>query len=306
MKKWLDTELKDAIKDYLAFLPKKEMELKYNRTMHNISQKMHTLKITRGYNLIKVNNNDVIKDYLEGLSLEKLANKYGVSLFIISRVLKNNKIYQRRITKKYNFDENYFSNIDSEEKAYFLGYLFADGNNNIKEKKVTLHLHKKDLVILDKFALLLKLQSPIKITNKGHIVLLINSPKISQDLYNLGCTNQKTFTLKFPDTLPNNLIHHFIRGYFDGDGCICYSDTKLHFNLVSTENFITEVQKLFINIIGLNKTKIVKNGKVYILRYSGNINCWKIMNYLYQDSNIFLERKFNIFKKYAHEKTNKL
>lgn len=296
MKKWQKDELDSAILDYLNFLPKKEMEIKYNRTIHNIAVKMHSINITRGYNLIKLNNEKIISDYLSNISIDKIALDNNVCNDVINRILKENNVQKRRITKKYQFNENYFKTIDSEKKAYFLGFLFADGCNITTESKIRIIIHKKDISILEKFKIELENNRPI-IIKKDYAILTINSPIISKDLFDLGCVNKKTLILKFPTNIPDHLINHFIRGYFDGDGCICYSCNKLHFNTVSTLEFLEKLQNIFVEEIGLNKTKIDKSGKARIIRYSGNNNCHKIMNFLYKDATIYFERKYNIFLK---------
>lgn len=296
MKKWGDIELRNATSDFLNFIDKKELEKKYGRKFHNIVVKMQSIGITRGFEPLIENIKDVVREYESGVSAKKIAETHDVDASVIKRILISNNISIRRVSKKYYFNEAYFQKINSEDKAYFLGLLFADGCNVISERKTRLTVQTEDNYILDVFKKHLLLNKPVSHKEK-YSVLAINSPQISKDLFKLGCTNKKSLTLKFPKKVPIRLMRHFIRGYFDGDGCISLGVGGFHFNMVSTTSFLNEVQKIFCKKLGLSKTKFqsAKNPKVKILKYSGRINCLKIKLYLYKDATIFLKRKFNKF-----------
>ena len=128
--------------------------------------------------------------------------------------------------RKYTLNINYFDNINSEEKAYFLGFLYADGHNQKTKGTVRLILSKKDDNILKKFAYLVETNNPIKynvITIKGKKYdsagLYMNSVHMCKKLESYGMTQKKSLTVEFP-YINNKYLHHFIRGYFDGDGSI--------------------------------------------------------------------------------------
>jgi hypothetical protein len=78
----------------------------------------------------------------------------------------------------------------------------------------------------------------------------IYNTKIVSDLYKHGCVNNKTFKIKLPK-LREDLIRHFIRGYFDGDGCISLPNIKI----LGNEDFISSLQKfrLYVNIFKLSR-----------------------------------------------------
>jgi hypothetical protein len=106
--------------------------------------------------------------------------------------------------------------------------------------------------------------------------------------------------LKFPK-LRKDLIRHFIRGYFDGDGCISQSGKYPMFSIVSTKNFLTSIQNILVKNLGLSKTKFMirhpKNGNnIRTLMYGSYGNCIPIYHYLYDDASIFLKRKRDKFK----------
>jgi len=127
----------------------------------------------------------------------------------------------------------------------------------------------------------------------------------------LGCTNHKTHTLKFPETLDKNLIHHMIRGYFDGDGCIwCDKQNHYHIQFDGNLDFIIGVENFFIkklNVIkkeNFGKRHRNRNDNIIVLRYGGNNIVSTIYGLLYHDATYFLERKQNKFLLAINEKIN--
>jgi hypothetical protein len=125
-------------------------------------------------------------------------------------------------------DEHYFDEIDTPNKAYILGFLYADGYNNEVNHTIVLTLHEKDKDILEKIRKELKCEKPlyhISSVNKHDgkprelESLILASKHMSETIKKWGLVPNKTFTLEFPKFLSDNLVCHFIRGYFDGDGC---------------------------------------------------------------------------------------
>jgi hypothetical protein len=133
---------------------------------------------------------------------------------------------------------NYFNEINTQEKAYILGLLYADGCNSTESRTINIALKEDDLNILIKIKNAIKASQEIKLrkrslekSNIGYqrkdmYKLSITDKQISEDLTKWGCVKAKTFKLKFPYFLQKELIKHFIRGYFDGDGCINKSTAK--------------------------------------------------------------------------------
>lgn len=203
--------------------------------------------------------------------------------------------------RKYILNENFFENIDSEEKAYFLGFLFADGYINENLYLIDLTLHKQDAEILNKLISCLYInERPLKLIRDNYLRLIINSKKMVNDLKSHGCHQKKTFNLKFP-ILSENMVKHFIRGYFDGDGCVTIDKGKtLNVSIVGTIDFLIVVKRHFINNCYLNDTVFDnrhpnRNNNIRALRYGGNIIINRIYHYLYDDSVIYLNRKKNKF-----------
>jgi intein/homing endonuclease len=256
------------------------------------------IKFTRkNINAIKI-------DYQKNLlSSKKIGEKYNVSLDTILRLLNNEGIEIRNSSdshKKYSIDENYFERIDAEDKAYFLGLMYADGYNNEQKGEAKITLQSGDTEILNVFREKLQTNKPLRI-DRVYRILALENKKISKDLARHGCVQAKTFKLKFPK-LRKDLIRHFIRGYFDGDGSITNSGKYPHFSIVSTKSFLTSIQNIFIKELGLSKTKFTirhpeRKHNIRSLWYGSYGNCILIYNYLYDDSSVFMKRKKIKFEK---------
>lgn len=247
-------------------------------------------------------DNAIINLFNENISIENIAKRLNISTNKVSKCLKVNNINNNRNFNTYSFDTNIFDVIDTEEKAYWLGFLYADGYVSL-EKGIELTLSEKDLKHLEKFKSFMK--SNHKIQQREDIKayrLCIYSKDLAQRLTSLGCFQNKSLILKFPTKkqVPKHLIHHFMRGYFDGDGCVALSKSKyrpqLHFSVIGTNDFLTEYEKIILNILKRTSgNKWSRCGKAYEINFGGNLQCKKIFDYLYKDATIYLERKRNKF-----------
>ena len=172
----------------------------------------------------------IIERYKKGESAKVISKDFGITPPSIYGLLKRRKIERRTYSessRRYTLNETYFDNINTEEKAYFLGFLYADGYNNETRGVVELSCSEKDKEILEKFSKLVDSNKPVRfIESNGAKSCRIDlcSRKLCSALNAIGCVQTKTFKLKFP-LLKEDLISHFIRGYFDGDGCLSYGTT---------------------------------------------------------------------------------
>jgi hypothetical protein len=216
-------------------------------------------------------------------------------------------------TRKYPVDEHFFDNIDSEEKAYFLGILFADGTNSLKDTEISLRLNEDDFEILEKLNNLIQPTKPIgqrkgkRENRKLQYCLLINCKKISYKLNELGMMPNKTFKLEYPTWLNNDLHCHFIRGYFDGDGCVTFNkiNKQLDCSFTGTENMMLGIQNILINMCDFSKTKLTtrypeRKNNTRSLHYFGNGNAKKYYDFIYNNANIFMKRKKDKFNEHIN------
>lgn len=197
------------------------------------------------------------------------------------------------------FNEDYFEIIDSEDKAYFLGYLFADGCVCVEKNRVDFAIHIKDSYILDIFKEKLSSVNNIRKYNEINVAIINHtSKKLVHDLKFHGCTERKSLTLAFPTTINNNYLWDFIRGYFDGDGCVTghlnkkkENSNRIRLSFIGTEKFLTSLQTIFNTTY---KLRLTGNNKViYCLEITSKKNLDFIISNMYKNATIFLERKKN-------------
>lgn len=197
----------------------------------------------------------------------------------------------RRRYGSYNVDDSFFECINTEEKAYWLGFIAADGcvMNSPGKRLLTICLAVKDRDHLENFRLCIKSDRKIHTRKDGNVQFDVCSDKMVPDLIKHGIHPRKSKTLKAPN-LSNDLVHHWIRGYFDGDGCVRMNRSSLYVEIVGTEdvmNFIREKTKLFVSVKE-------RNG-LYYLRLHGNGKGARLSAYLYKSAISFLHRKCAIF-----------
>jgi len=164
----------------------------------------------------------IVQRYTSGERVASLARSFGVSEAAISRWLKKKGIYRRGTNRKYSVTESYFDRIDTEEKAYWLGFLTADGH--VGEYDIVLALSTKDREHLEKFKAALKAEHPIvEVTSQyGKPISRIGicSRRMAAALRKHGLESNKTFTIEPCPNVPAELERHYWRGAVDGDGWI--------------------------------------------------------------------------------------
>ena len=200
--------------------------------------------------------------------------------------------------RKFCVDDNVFSDF-SEKSFYLAGFMAADGCINSKSE-ICIRLSSKDKNHLVKLNDLFESNRSIRDYDNGYTgvsVLRITSSKIVNDLEKFCVVPRKSNTLKFPEWLKDHeLKHHFMRGYFDGDGSFYlntqYND-KICFSLRGTQEFLFEYRNVLEKECGFKhrENKIPISGGQYQLGYGGNNNTICISNFLYNNATIFLERK---------------
>ncbi|MGL4451344.1 MAG: LAGLIDADG family homing endonuclease [Sarcina sp.] len=248
----------------------------------------------------------IIEAYKKGLSLKDVAKNFGYrSPNTIKNILIKYNI-ERRSTAGYkeSFNEDFFETIDSEEKAYFLGFFMADGNVCEREKSqpcIRMELNIKDKYILEKFEKLLGLKNKVKDTRKNCVSIRVHSKKMFEDLGRYGVIPNKTKKESFKaiKELDAEMIRHFIRGFFDGDGWI--TNTTSHgkrkgvrkcIGFVSNKAMLEDM-KLYLNLVlGTRLNKVTDRIGCSMLLYSSKKDVEVLKKYMYQNSNIYLERKY--------------
>ena len=253
-----------------------------------------------------------IKDlYNDGLSTKSIAEQLNVSAESIRRVLKREGVERRH--SLYSVNEHYFDVIDSQDKAYFMGLLYADGYNDPTKNLIVITLHDRDKHILESFNQCVQNTRPLRFINKSAqnpnwsdcYELIIVNHHMSSMLEKYGVVKAKSMILQFPDWIDRKLLPHFLRGYMDGDGHIAKAQYKYNAEFVGTEMFCNRVVQLMEEEIGISAYVYKPNPEktTTIVKFCNKANSVTFLDYIYKDANLYLKRKFDIYQlKYYHNK----
>lgn len=202
--------------------------------------------------------------YEELQSPEKIGKLVGEKAKTITwwrKKLGIQKIDTGQFARKYQINKDYFAKINNQKKAYWLGFLMADGcvvNKNGKQA-LLLGLAIKDKKHIEKMLKDMGANYPIKIgTSKSpngkifnHASVTITCKKLCDDLSKYGVDEHKTFNSRIPKNISHKYIRHFIRGFFDGDGCVVRqnkSENNLAFSLASaSKDMLLDVSRFLEN-----------------------------------------------------------
>ena len=282
---------------------------------------VHRKLVEAGYDLKKRDRDKLLEKYLigeqmflKGASTVKVAEDLHIGRIQFVRWMKEKGYTIENSSKKHSYDSNYFKKIDTEEKAYWLGILYADGsiteyfrNGKLKSMRVEITLKNEDRGHLLKLKDALKSTTPIEdkkvvLNGKEHLAcrLVINSTEMCRDLIKLGCTPRKSQTKTFPtqEIVPDEFIIPFMRGYFDGNGSIMWHTNKKwgRVNVTSNRQFlegmVARMKWKEINLKQANKG----SDKAFMYETAVKKDSTFIINQLYSNANIYLDRKYNKYK----------
>lgn len=211
----------------------------------------------------------------------------------------------------YHIYDNIFDSIDSQEKAYWLGFLYADGYNCPDKKYFSIKISIKDKEHLIKFCDFFSINhDSIKekkpkiftcmgrqIHDNGSCGITLCGEHITKRLYNLGMVKAKSLILKFPESgkIDDFLLPHFIRGFFDGNGCLTKSisnhATRYRIIITSTFDFCNGLLNKVKNFVPIKIWNKPNDEKVHNCCISGNKQVEIFLNWIYKDASTFLNRK---------------
>lgn len=259
--------------------------------------------------------NEIILAY-DTFTSNELAQKYNVSRGQITKIWYDENLYGKD-KHKYPFDYNYFESIDSPDKAYFLGLLAADGNVSKRTTKnaqaiTRLSLQQYDKQILEIFKIYLDSKQPLykkerinnNDTNYMYSLELV-SDKFANDLSKYNIVPNKTYEYEMVE-LNENMMSHYFRGYFDGDGSILCSNNIYHAPSqydITISGFVHNLEKMqqylfnhdikcVVSIDNREEKKNKYNLPFGNLRFNNIENKYKFIKYIYQDKrDIYFARK---------------
>lgn len=278
----------------------------------------------------------IIKKYLDGTPTRIIASHYNVRSGTILQVLHKNNIVveeykptleSRQAFRKHNCNTSYFEKLDSADKVYFLGLFAADGffRKNSKTGVLTgisISLKESSHNILELFLKHIDSTDELrdgsyKYTYKGVTKLLlwkkaiVHSKIMAEDVrkqLELPLIFHKTFDIKYPTTIPPEYERHFCRGLLCGDGNINPQSKKVTF--YGTEKILEGVRKAICRNCSVSymkiKPKVTKTSTsentLYQLAWSGKRQVLTILDWLYEDTNLFIKEKYNTYRSIDRQK----
>lgn len=196
-------------------------------------------------------------------------------------------------------DENYFEIIDTEHKAYWLGFIMADGCVDKDKNNFCIELNMIDLIHLKKFRNDINSSKPIiKRKDRDMCSIRICSKKLVSDLIRLGCVQDKTNNGFIPNEIINNTQNiklAYLRGYLDGDGYIDKTRHRIIYT-VKTEYVSNQLADLINNLLDTN-FKLRPEKSYYRVLIENKNDFFIFLNEIYNNATIFLNRKYEIFIK---------
>lgn len=249
----------------------------------------------------------------ENYSLKQLGKEFGCAYGTIKNCLNKHGIPSRGNKQGYPRNELYFYSIDTPDKAYWLGFLYADGTVASGNGRYDIGITLTDLEHLEKFkqaigAINHRITPVIdnRFKNAKPIYhFSIKDKQLHSDLSKWGCVPNKTLIINTIPNIPYNFISHFLRGYFDGDGSLHYLQGTNNYRISFTSGsklFLEEIKKVLDVKMSIGHSN---DTNTYYLQIAGRKQVIRILNYLYQNSNPNnrLDRKYSKYLdclKWAH------
>ena len=229
------------------------------------------------------------------------------------------------INRRHSLNTHFFDTIHTENQAYWLGFLWADGSWSKTAPRCSgpnrLNLSQKlsEVNHLQLFLDTIDADYPIRQLNNGYgsgsaMTVNINSRPLCISLERLGFA-RKDQRIHIPP-IPSSLLHHFVRGYFDGDGCLSvYQQTignavinRQEWSLTGHPEFIANIRRLIEQNVDVShrvKIKTYKRtDKAVTLRYGRKSDIVALYDYLYQDATVYLDSKYQQFVEFFNREKN--
>lgn len=303
-KHWTDLEIA-FLSDNYGIMPVDEIAERLGRQSNSVAHKASRLGLKRPERWTD-DELQYLKAHYSDQTNQEIAGVIGRSKTAVD--LKINKL--GLVKSPYVYNHAFFRDIDTQDKAYWLGFFYADGCVHISHTggsvsyEACIKLQGGDGGHLKKFNRCINGNVPVNYHERisafsglpeNCAEIRLYSREIVEDLIRHGCVQNKSFIIRFPD-LREDLVQHFIRGFFDGDGCFC-RDSKARntcaVNFCSaSRDFLTSLRTT-IYAVGITSYIVDEGAKhTFRLYIKGMENCDKMLAYMYNDANVYLDRKY--------------
>lgn len=241
--------------------------------------------------------------YKNSIDAPDAARKLGCRTMTIWRLAKKHGIPSHGKSGPKNlipFREDYFEAIDTSEKAYWLGFIAADGcvrkgRGGAWSFAMTLATKDKDHLIKLAEALGLTAASVRDSLTGKHpkCSLVLVRKSFAFHLIDKGIVQNKTYVgLDFPTYLTQDLMRDYLRGYLDGDGCWYHHRKNLVCSFISKRpEFLIAMRDYLTTECGVEPVRVCETNDCYRMVWEGRAQCQALFNFFYHDAIVYLERK---------------
>lgn len=259
----------------------------------------------------------ICERYRNGESMQSLAASFNRGTTKpIKRILEQSGVQLRtndEAIHKYHCNYHYFDQINTPNKAYILGFLYADGCNYMNDKNATYHLQielqRRDADILR--AMMKELEYDGKLREITHhythrkdvdtAMFYVCNHHMCDALCRVGVHPHKTYDTTWPEWMPDELVPHFIRGLLDGDGWV---GTKKSAKIAGTRGLIEPMQKV------IEQTLSIQTRLYQCPNDGGTVECYvkprdtlRFLGWIYKDADLKLQRKYDRYVSMCKTKT---
>ena len=308
----------EFIEKYINRKSTRSLALFYNVDHHVITEYAKKLGVyVEPKKLLDENQIQEIIDCYETNTSKELASKYHVSQSRITQVWAKAGL-NGKAPRTYHYNEHYFENIDSYDKAYFLGFIGSDGcifyPKDTRQSIVKICIQKQDIKILELFKDKLNSDKPIYVGD--YATFEISSDIIANDLHNLGLSSRKTYDNCIAN-IDDEFMPHLLRGYFDGDGHISNIEddkwaanlrvqiTGYEKNMKKIQNYLNKRNIFPVFIEDKRKYNSTTNDKFGTLTFANQNSKYCFLKLIYENKqDCYMNRKYENALKFINYMEN--
>lgn len=313
-----DWDIEQFIKDYDELKSSRKMATKYgvsHKTILSFAKKVGYQPINHRL-VLTDKDKEYLRQQYDQKSATELSRELNVPVKTITGFWHREGLHGK-VSRTYHYNEHYFHTIDSSDKAYWLGFLAADGcvfkTKDTRQDMIIIALEDSDAEILERFNECLECNKPLrhyirKSDNRKYVRFEISSNIMSNDLAQYGIVPKKTYKYIFPDNIDKVYYQDFIRGYFDGDGTISkhFEQNSLHavnIGFVGYSKNLLRIQKILQesgipSTFTQDKRKYNSDDTFGSLTFTSKIDKIHFLHYIYDDANLYLTRKYELAQKF--------
>lgn len=252
---------------------------------------------------------EAVRLYGSGLSFSAVGKMMGVSGTAIGNMLKRRGIPTRTVSqarRTIQCDHHYFDSPIDEARAYWIGFILADGYVTEKRygqtRRLAIRLADADRGHLEKFkAAIGSGHKIISVTgsdnSESSCQFSVSSAEMVESLARYGVVPRKSAKQTVPDRIPEGMLAHFYRGYFDGNGGICRSkSSKWQISNCASHEFLDQFNSWLHSQLDGHHASIKHYDGIHRSAWAGTHRCLEILSTMYDGASIFLDRKMALYK----------